>query len=558
MLPARPSAVRGGLVALTVLALLAGLNAVGGAAATPRRDGEGPPVASTEAGTPRAEVHAPVPTLHWRECDLPSGPSQCANVKVPRDYDHPYGAKTTLAVSRVQALDPTRRIGTLFVNPGGPGLPASNYPWPFVSDLGPHIVQRFDVVGVDPRGVGDSAPLLCRDPSPDTPHPGRHVSFPYTPEEITAWLHFDAYVSHLCATHSRPILDHMSTADTARDMDLIRQALGEPRINYYGLSYGTYLGATYAALFPGRIRAMVLDGVLDPVAWATGRNGRGHRVPFTSRLRSAVGSWQALTTAFDECDRVGRSRCRLAGHAAYSWHQVIHRLRQGPLRLGPDFRLRYSDLVSLTLGELYELATYRPLMRAIAFVHDQIVATTGARAVVDARSAYEWLKTKVRQSRIHGPYVFGKRRFDMSFNGIACADSINPSRPRAWIGATRRADQRSPWFGAAWAWESSACARWPGSSADAFGGPFRTRTSEPVLIVGNTHDPATPISGARHLNMLFTGSRMLTLDGWGHGALGTSRCITKRTQGYLVHGTLPLPGRVCKENKQLFPRRSAG
>jgi pimeloyl-ACP methyl ester carboxylesterase len=561
MLVSRAATVRRAVVATTAIAVVAGLTMVGGATARASRalDAARPATMSTTTVSAlRHEVQAPIPKLHWKKCSSFSGRMQCAHAKVPRDYDHPYGAKTTLTLSRVRATDPSKRIGTLFVNPGGPGAPASEFPGLFAQVLGRHVAQRFDLVGIDPRGVGGSAPLICRDPPPNSAHPKRTIAFPYTSREIREWLRFDAYTSQLCATHSRPILDHMSTADTARDMDLIRQALGESKLSYYGISYGTYLGATYAALFPDRIRSMVLDGVLDPVAWATGRDGQGRKVPFSNRLHSGIGSWQALTSAFAECDRVGRSRCPLAGHAAFSWHQVIHRLRKGPVTFPHRFVLHYSDIVGLAAGALYSRSSYRPLMRLIADVHAQLFAPRGARPLADAASAYQRLKAKIRRADVTSPYGFGPHRFDMSFSGIACADSINPSDPRVWIRAARQADQRSPWFGAYWTWVSSTCATWPGSSADAFRGSFRTRTSEPVLIVGNTYDPATPISGARRLNTLFAGSRLLTLVGWGHGAIGESRCVTKRTQGYLVRGILPLSGKSCKEDKQLFPRRPAG
>jgi pimeloyl-ACP methyl ester carboxylesterase len=554
---ARYRAARMLAVAAGGMALLASSLVAAAPAATAERADPQP----TKAAGPRT-VHVPVPSLHWTSCHPPGDRAgkqrvvhlQCAEAKVPMDYDHPYGAKVTLALARERASHPGERIGSLFVNPGGPGGSAREFVPYAARHLGKHVRQRFDVVGIDPRGVGASARLVCHDPTPQNAPPSVNRFFPYTPREINRRLRFDAYLRHLCATHSRPILDHMSTADTARDMNLIRRALGGKKLNYYGISYGTYLGATYAAMFPRHIRAMVVDGVLDPVAWATGRHGNGTTLPFSSRVRSGKGAWLALTSAFAECDRVGKDRCPLSGDASRKWHEVVHRLKKGPVKFG-HFTLHYSDVVGIALGALYSRGEYRPLMRLIGAVHKAIFGTSAARAAVDPVTAYKHLKAMIRSDDVTRPYGYG-RGYNLSSPGVFCSDSLNPSRPRAWVGAAQLTDHRSPWFGAAWTWISSICARWPGSSADAFRGPFKAHPSAPVLIVGNIYDPATPISGARRLNGLLAGSRLLTLNGWGHGALGQSQCTTNSMQRYLVRRVLPIQGKVCKPNKQLFPKRA--
>jgi hypothetical protein len=140
-----------------------------------------------------------------------------------------------------------------------------------------------------------------------------------------------------------------------------------------------------------------------------------------------------------------------------------------------------------------------------------------------------------------------------SFEGVACSDSVNPTDPNAWVHAGAVADRQGPWFGRAWTWASGPCATWPASKDDAYLGPWRTTTSAPLMIIGNFHDPATPISGARIANTLFEGSHLLSLDTWGHGAIGESACVTARMQRYLVHGVLPPNGMVCQPDKQLFP-----
>ena len=315
-------------------------------------------------------------------------------------------------------------------------------------------------------------------------------------------------------------------------------------------------------MFPDQVRALVLDGVLDPIAWSTGRDGAGDRLPFSTRLRSGVGSWDALVSAFDECDRVGKVRCPLAGDAAEEWRRIIHRLRQGPAAVSGG-TIVYSDVIGGALGALYNRAAYRFLMRAIHHLYrDLFVQRDHNLAKGDLVAAF---RTLARSQP--GPYSrwapagsrpstgFGPRSIHPTFEGVACADSVNPTNPFAWVEAGAIADRMGPWFGRAWTWFSGPCATWPGSSDDAFRGPWRVETSSPVLLVANFHDPATPISGARTLNTLLDGSRLLSLDTWGHGAIGQSECSDARMSSYLVSGALPPAGLVCQPDKQLFPVR---
>ncbi|MEJ7706405.1 MAG: alpha/beta hydrolase [Nocardioidaceae bacterium] len=520
------------------------------------------PSAPVRAAAPAAnEVHAPIPVLNWKPCSAfkQSAAAQqgglrlsCARATVPLDYDRPHGDTIKLFISKVPAAKPAQRIGTLFTNPGGPGGSASEAA-PYIAQLlGPGVRNHFDVVGVDPRGVGGSQGVRCRsdEPWPDFPK----VAFPLTPRQVRTQLRFNAHLRHVCAEGGNPILDHMTTADTARDMDLIRQAVGDERLTYYGVSYGTYLGATYAAMFPDRVRALIVDGVLDPVAWATGRNGLGDKLPFSTRLRSGVGAWDALTTAFAECDRVTKQQCPLSGSATEKWLRIIKRLKQRPFHFGDGEFFRYQDLIGATLGFLYSRDSYRPLMAMINEIHHLMFESKSSTSVASALRHFQQRSREVTRRGPGGPYGLG-RAARPAFEAISCADSVNPRNPRAWVRAGAIADSQGPWFGRLWTWASSPCAKWPGSSADAFRGPWRVKTSRPVLVVTTLHDPATPINGARKLNGLFAGSRLLSVRTWGHGAIGTSRCITERFARYLVSGDLPVNGLVCKPNTELFPAR---
>jgi pimeloyl-ACP methyl ester carboxylesterase len=516
----------------------------------------GPSTGATNRSTaePATEVEAPIPTIRWTGCGavpVARGMS-CARPEVPLDYDDPTGPTIKLWMAKRSADLPDERIGTLFVNPGGPGGSSADFVGYAAQSLGKEVRQRFDIVGIDPRGVGGSAQVICRNDQQPPPYPQQ--AFPYTAQQTKVWLRYDRFYRTLCRDDGNRILHHMSTADTARDMDLVRQALGEEQLTYYGISYGTYLGATYAAMFPDRIRAMVVDGVLDPIAWSTGRRNAAEALPFSTRVGSGIGAWEALTSAFADCDRVGKKRCPLAGDAAGKWLRIVHRLQRGPVKVD-GFRLTYPNWVSEALGALYARAGYRYLMGYIKSTYQDMFGSRAARARSDVTAARERLQRAVDRIRVPGPYGIGFGEEWPSFHGVACADSRNPTDPRAWIGAGGWADRRGPWFGRLWTWASSACANWPGSKADAYFGPFAAETSEPVLVIGNSHDPATPIHGARVLNSKLEGSRLLLMDGWGHGALGASACATSAMQRYLVDGALPPPGTVCKPNKELFPKR---
>ena len=515
-----------------------------------------PPASAVEQPEPPAQVDAPVPVLAWASCEEDLGEGvECASAAVPLDYDDPTGATVILDLARRVATDPVNRIGTLFINPGGPGGSSRLFVQQFGAFVPDDVTARFDIVGIDPRGIGPSAAMECRTDEKSPPFP--RAWFPRSEREVRQQIRYDSWQRRACLDEPSPIVDHMTTADTARDMDLIRQAVGEEQLSYYGISYGSQLGSTYAAMFPGRIRSMILDGVLDPEEWTTGHGDAATR-PFSERLASGYGAWQSLTAAFAECDRVRQLRCPLAGRASETWNDIIRRLRRGPFEDRHGTVLTYDALVGSTVSFLYAPGSIRYLMRSLKQTHRVMfgrdrrrqirVLTPGAaqRRIVDRRG-------------IPGPYapssLPGYARHSNSFAGVACADSDNPADERVWVAAGKRADRVSPWFGAYWTWASSVCASWPESTKeDRFTGPFATTTSAPVLVVGNTYDPATPLHGARAVNRLIDGSRLLVMDGWGHGALGSGACIEEAYGAYLVAGTLPASGTVCRPDSQLFPR----
>jgi len=255
----------------------------------------------------------------WKPCFQETGhPFECATVSVPLihgrrpDYRwHPWNQMVSIAVTRLPAAGTGPRVGSLFLNPGGPGSSGVD----FLVGVGPRLYTdevraRYDLVGFDPRGIARSDALVCfrsfeeLDPIPQQP------DYPLSLEEVIARRASDRYFAELCDERASAIIDYMTTADVARDLDLLRQAVGDEQLNYAGFSYGSYLGMTYANLFPSKVGAVVIDGVLDPIAWATGRHGQRFSAPFSSRTRSDAGALDTLNEFFRLCDE--GSGCALA------------------------------------------------------------------------------------------------------------------------------------------------------------------------------------------------------------------------------------------------------
>src|SRR6478672_11777306 len=217
--------------------------------------------------------------IGWGKC---YGQFQCGTLQVPLDYSKPNGTTISLAVVKLPATDPAHRIGSLLLNPGGPGGSGVDYTvFAGPALYTPEVRARFDLVGFDPRGIARSTALRCfgttnQAVSVFTPFP-----FPMTRDELAQWIAADRRLVDACDQRGGRIADHMATADVARDMDSLRAALGDAQLTYAGVSYGSYLGVTYANMFPSRVRAIVVDGVLDPIAWSTGRGGEAATLPFS-------------------------------------------------------------------------------------------------------------------------------------------------------------------------------------------------------------------------------------------------------------------------------------
>ncbi len=464
--------------------------------------------------------------IDWNHC----GPRlQCAHVRVPLNWARPHGRQIELKVARHLASRPGRRIGTLFASPGGPGESGFDLVTGSGAELDAIGQGRFDIVGFDPRGTNGSTRIRCFRDHRDLVRFWRGTTIPETAAQSRAFVHKEADLAARCGRVSGPLLRHVSTADSARDLDYLRRLLGLRRISFLGLSYGTYLGETYANLFPGRVRAMLLDGVVDPVAWAKGAE---------ARLASGVGSSDEVFARFESlCQAAGPSRCALAlrGSVKAGFEGLLARLRQGPIpapAAEPPGELTYNDL---------KLSLFEPMRSPEEWpqVAEEIAAAEGGDG-----SALE-----MRARPLRSPQGWSGITTSAA---IQCADGPARQSAAAWPQVIARLERVSLMQGAiqGW-WEWAPCASWPVRDPGRYAGPWNAKTRDPILLIGTRHDPNTSYAAARRTARLLGNAVLLTHDGYGHLSFkDPSACVERAETAYLVHLAVPRPGTVCPADQR--------
>ena len=509
-----------------------------GAGSASKSGGSGPALRAAEAT---------VPKLDWRQCRNAKR-FECTKARVPLDYDDPQGDTIRLRLTRLPAGRPAHRIGSIFLNPGGPGGSGVG----FVQAIGRFLYSdevraRFDLVGFDPRGIASSTPIECFDSRQDALDVLNMAPFffPVTHAEEKRWIASDRAYSEACAAHAGPIMDHMSTANVARDLDLLRQAVGDEALTYAGYSYGSFIGSTYANMFPDRVRALIIDGVLDPISWTTGRGNEAETLPVSARVKSEQGAYDTLLEFFSACDAGGENCAFSDGRPKRRYARIARSIRHDPLEVpdgeGGTFRFTYADLVGITLFSMYDPGSWPDLAEFLSEV----------RSFVYPRRAAAALDTLQARLGLHGK---GYRQIIEGSAGVLCSDSDNPAHAAAWSASARAADRAHPYFGRSWVWISSICLPWPGADADRFTGPFDRPTANTVLVIANINDPATRYQAAVSTAEIMPNSRLLTLDGSGHTSLFLSGCIDGYVDAYLLTGEVPPAGTVCPTDVVPFSR----
>jgi pimeloyl-ACP methyl ester carboxylesterase len=516
--------------ALTATAgLVVSVGVLPGAAAAAR----GPASAAQLTATSMVAEPA-VPVLGWKPCD---DGFYCATARVPLNYGHPRGARISIAVISSRATGPGPSLGWLFLNGGGPNPQVST-----LSGAYPNLPaawrERYNIITFDPRGMGYSTQIRCfPTEAAETKLLGNLPVFPVGKAQEATYERAYARLDARCASAAGPLLHHNSTADIARDMNLLREAVDAPVLNYYGASYGTLLGATYANLFPAHTGRIVLDGNLNPVSWSTGNS----QEPALVRQGSPQASQATMTAFLDLCGKASTKACAFSanGPAATTakWDKLLRLVRKHPIHLVSQHRTyTYADTItSVGLGSVAQWQSGAALLQQLW------AAATGGKPGPSPAPR----PTSARPSPGPSYYMGVEQQL-----AIMCADGPNPRGPAGYAAAAARGT-----FAPSYAWTTVGCAHWPAASAqDRYTGPWNRRTATTILLLANTGDPVTAYQDSVAMSHDLARARLLTVDGYGHttGA-NPSTCAINDAVTYTLTGALPAPGTVCPQNGTPFP-----
>ena len=499
----------------------------------------GPGRAHAASGTASAaESRNGAAAIAWRSC---GARLDCARVRVPLDWSRAgavtgrtafAGPTISIAVIRYRASRPRRRIGSLFVNYGGPGVAGVATVRGLGKTLDKLARGRFDIVGWDPRGTGQSTHVSCfANDRARAKFWGPNWTVPTTPAESRRYVPTTIAFARRCAARSGRLLEHISTADTVRDLDHLRGLVGDRKINYRGLSYGTFLGQTYANMFPQHVRSMILDSVLDPVT-------------FTTSLKNSIASAEAdsdlvLEKFMSLCEEAGPARCALAGKGpvAARVRALLARLRRGPIpapSAPAPHQLGYGDALIA-----YWLAEGTPAnWPTFAAALDQAADGDGSA-----------LKNSFAENK-----GLLQEALDPS-TALQCADKPVQRRGavRAWprvVGPLSQSIMVAPvdlW----WLW--APCASWRARSAERYTGPWNATTKNPILVLSNRYDPRTAYANARGAARRLGNAVLVTNNGYGHTTESDpSTCIDAAVGRYLTTLATPRSGTVCQPDGKPF------
>ncbi len=455
--------------------------------------------------------------LQWSDCD---NGDRCAKLTVPLDYRDPSGTTIQLAVLEVPAADPGARVGSLVINPGGPGEPGTSYAALGAQAFGQPLLDHYDIVGFDPRGTGQSAPVDCLSDADLNTYLAEDPD-PSTPAELATFKASQRALATGCSRLSGALASHISTVDSARDLDILRSALGDPTLNYLGSSYGTKLGATYAQLFPQRVGRFVLDGAVD-VSLSTR----------AQTLQQAAGFQQALESYAANCvsSSGGCFLGKTVPDALRAVSTLVDQIARHPLPAGGGRELTAGDAfygIAVTLySRNYWVLLSSALRAALGGDGSQLMTLADAYASRNSDGTFQNNSME-------------------AFYAISCLDDPS-SIPYAKVPSQYPAfEKASPVFGKVFAWSLSSCHGFTPRS-DQPVPVIHASGAAPIVVIGTTRDPATPFHWAVDLAHQLDSGVLLRRDGDGHTGYHTGNsCIDHAVESYLVAGVVPKNNTSC-------------
>jgi len=456
--------------------------------------------------------------VDWRQC---YDQFECAQITVPLDYKHPEGRTIKVSTIRLLAKDQTHRLGSLLVNPGGPGGSGIDYALAAEFIATKQILTRYDLIGFDPRGVGRSTPIHCLTDK-ETDQMIALDGTPSTPEQVQALMDAAKKMADLCQERAGIMLPFLGSDNVARDMDLMRAILGDTKLNYLGKSYGTLIGAIYADLFPKRVGHLVLDGAIDPT------------VPNAETNRDQARGFQvALDDYVTDC--LKQQTCPGGSTRVAVMARINKLLADADTTPLPSKSGRVATQSLVVLGIVSTLYDSQDGWPALTLALNQAYRGEGSGLLSLADYYVD------RDPNGH----YSTNSNDISY-AVNCLDKDNRETVAQMSADSKTLAQASPNFGAYLAWGLAPCNFWP-IPATPYPAPIVAKGAAPILVVGTTHDPATPYRWAQGLAKQLQSGSLLTYDGEGHTAyMRGSACIDRAVDAYFLADKTPTPGTICR------------
>lgn len=492
--------------------------------------------------------------IAWQACaDEEVSTWECAKVAVPLDYSQPTGEQVELNVRRHRASNSEALIGSLFYLAGGPGTPSTYALGGFVRDLPADVVQRFNILAVDPRGASLESPAMCQAKNASKLKPASYRFFPTSSSEVVEKMQRDQTKSRICAAHSPKILNHMSSGTSAQDLETVRQRLGENEISIFSHGYASHLAGIYASRFGKHVRTVVNDSPIDSEAMQGDVRSRISE-PVHLRIGSHKASAKAMDAAIRMCMQT--AECPQQKTIARDWQIAQQGLKTGPVSVnvwGPEFTLHYDSFIALLRSNLSfndSVADSLRLITATSKAVQRRDVRSRSTLPTPAAAAVPQGVSTLHKDPGQNTSASGSVAVDLSRVGVLCSDSIHPVQAWQVPAAIRRADQESNGFASVWGWTSSLCSGLRMNDSLAFAGSF-SKDYAP-LILHSTHDSMMPIAGAKAVRERHQGSRLVEVPQWSSRVFDSNSCAREAARKYLISGELPSADGVCPLEDPIF------